>query len=1086
MFKIIDNIYKIKAVIYKLLCALFIIILGFYGMCAIIVSIIPSYKQEIISYIEKSTDYHINIPKITASWHGLKIYIQASDVVLKNKAINDLSLKPEESIEVSDVKILMHPMKTILFGKLVVDQVSIEDGKLIFNQEIAKDSSFTKNPEDTIRKYINDLRNQNKFFVQNFRLKNISINQYRLDKLKIHNSKYYLSLYTILLLPESSEKLEFAAKYNKANVENISRADHQFYFSTNSSQLYALMTKNLIETNRLKEINFHPNTLLKIWGSLKNTDIENLELSPDLHMHLDSPQIKIVLDFEKVLELKEIHGDFTYSNKSKFNFFDKFHLKLDDFRVNLAGSDFIVKADIVREEKKKDLQIVSNIDFGHVDIKKFLSQLPGYLLENDTGNWLKNHIEYGQIGDARILWRGNINSSFPYDSQYDKPEGVFLLRAELLNVNIDYSKVWPKVYDMNAVLLLRGRELNIASTDAKISHSNINNISVKIPGLGIDNIASAYTLQLQSKINTTSEDLVQIIQHTPLNTSIGSINNVTKFSGPMGLSLDLSIPLLDYKKITVAGNLEFLKNKLEIKDTPFVFNELTGKLFFTDHGVSGENIRSVFNNKEAKMNLSLDQNNKKGLSLNLTGWFDFDNLNKHLDLISDKYITGVTPFIFNLKQKGKDVTIRANSELEGIAIKLPKTWFNNAFNKKPQQKLVVKLIMQEDGVKHISNLTVHNSSKISSAILNQKTHKISSFSYFNSSKLSSVALDTDDIIGNINFIKNKNKDVEAIFADLNKLVLYQDDDPKREPLALQNKEFLNFPNIVLKVDNFNYNNVDLGKLLVNTKVEKKDKKFIISNSSLNGQNLNLSLNAEYIVDGESKIQGTYKIKNLPKIISVFDDVVFREKIKFDGRYNISWPKNLLDFDMSIAGGELTIDSGYGKIYDVELGIGRLFGFFNLGSIEKRLRLDFSDVFEPGFKFDDLRGKFTLKDGILTTTKAKLAAGSADVELYGGVNIIEKTYDMKADITPHVTSGLPVAAAVVGTPVAGAVVFLVDKILESPVDQISERAYSITGAWKDPKVKKLKNKRGSLIELSWLKDLPKGKEDSKVSTADNLQ
>ncbi len=1084
MFKIIDNIYKIKTVIYKLLCALFIIILGFYGMCAIIVSIIPSYKQEIISYIEKSTDYHINIPKITASWHGLKIYIQASDVVLKNKAINDLSLKPEESIEVSDVKILMHPMKTILFGKLVVDQVSIEDGKLIFNQEIAKDSSFTKNPEDIIRKYINDLRDQNKFFIQNFRLKNISFNQYRLDKLKIHNSKYYLSLYTSLLLPESLEKLEFAARYNKANVENISRADHQFYFATNSCQLYTFITKKLIDSNRLKAINFHPNTLLKIWGSLKNTDIENLELSPDLQIHVDSPQIKIVLDVDKVLELKEIHGDLTYSNKSKFNFFDKFHLKLDDVRVNLAGSNFIVKADVLREGKKENLQITSNIEFGYVDIKKFISHLPVYLLENDTGNWLKNHVESGQIGDARILWRGNLNASFPYDSQYDKPEGVFLLRAELLNVNVDYSKVWPKIYDMNAVLLLRGRELNIASTDAKISNSSINNISVKIPGLGIDNIASAYTLQLESEIKTTSEDLVHIIQHTPLNTSIGVVTNVTKFFGPMDLSLNLSIPLLDYKKMAIAGNLGFLKNKLEIKDTPFVFNDLTGKLFFTDHGVSGDNIRSSFNNKEAKINLNLDQNNKKGLSLNLTGWFDFDNLNKYFNLISDKYITGITPFIFNLKQKGKDLTIRANSELDGVAINLPKTWFNSAFNKKPQQKLVVKLIMQEDAFKHVSNLTVHHSN--GSTSLKQKSHKISSFSYFNSPKLSSIAIDTDDIIGNVNFIKNKNEDVEAIFADLNKLILYQDDNPKREPFTLQNKEFLNFPNIVLKIDNFNYNNVDLGKLLVNTKVEKKEKKFIVSNSSLNGQNLNLNLKAEYIVDGESKIQGTYKIKNLPKVVSVFDDVVFREKIKFDGHYNISWPKNLLDFDMSIAGGELTIDSGYGKIYDVELGIGRLFGFFNLGSLEKRLRLDFSDVFEPGFKFDDLRGKFTLKNGILTTTKAKLAAGSADVELYGGVNIIEKTYDMKADITPHVTSGLPVAAAVVGTPVAGAVVFLVDKILESPVDQISERAYSITGAWRDPKVKKLKNKRGSLIELSWLKDLPKEKEDSKMFTEERMQ
>jgi uncharacterized protein YhdP len=78
----------------------------------------------------------------------------------------------------------------------------------------------------------------------------------------------------------------------------------------------------------------------------------------------------------------------------------------------------------------------------------------------------------------------------------------------------------------------------------------------------------------------------------------------------------------------------------------------------------------------------------------------------------------------------------------------------------------------------------------------------------------------------------------------------------------------------------------------------------------------------------------------------------------------------------------------------------------------------------------------------------------------------------ADVTPHITTGLPIAAAVIGTPIAGAAVFLLDKILEYPVNQLSERAYSISGSWADPKVKSMGNKRGPLIELSWFNQAEK--------------
>ena len=66
------------------------------------------------------------------------------------------------------------------------------------------------------------------------------------------------------------------------------------------------------------------------------------------------------------------------------------------------------------------------------------------------------------------------------------------------------------------------------------------------------------------------------------------------------------------------------------------------------------------------------------------------------------------------------------------------------------------------------------------------------------------------------------------------------------------------------------------------------------------------------------------------------------------------------------------------------------------------------------------------------------------------------YDQLVTVTPKLTASLPVAGALVGGPVAGGVLFAVEKLFGRSIDQISQFQYTMTGSWDNPVIEKLKS------------------------------
>jgi uncharacterized protein YhdP len=184
----------------------------------------------------------------------------------------------------------------------------------------------------------------------------------------------------------------------------------------------------------------------------------------------------------------------------------------------------------------------------------------------------------------------------------------------------------------------------------------------------------------------------------------------------------------------------------------------------------------------------------------------------------------------------------------------------------------------------------------------------------------------------------------------------------------------------------------------------------------------------------------------------------KAEIKIDA----TWPAAPYAVTFENLHGELDLKVGAGRLVEVEPGAGRLFGLLSLNSLQRRLSLDFSDLFRKGYTFDRIEGQFTLDNANAYTDNLYIDGPSARVEINGRVGLAARDYDQLVTVVPNVSSTLPIAGAIAGGPAVGAALLLADKLLPRQMEMLtsfSRYRYSLTGSWENPQLTRLSAHKG---------------------------
>ncbi|WP_409970287.1 YhdP family protein [Piscinibacter sp.] len=174
---------------------------------------------------------------------------------------------------------------------------------------------------------------------------------------------------------------------------------------------------------------------------------------------------------------------------------------------------------------------------------------------------------------------------------------------------------------------------------------------------------------------------------------------------------------------------------------------------------------------------------------------------------------------------------------------------------------------------------------------------------------------------------------------------------------------------------------------------------------------------------------------------------------------VAWLGSPLALDYPSLSGQVNVAIESGQFLKAQPGAARLLGVLSLQSLPRRLALDFRDVFQEGFAFDNFSGDVTIAQGVAHTNNLRMRGVQAAVLMEGSADIAHETQDLRVVVVPEINAGTASLAYAVINPAVGLGTFLAQMFLRKPLTQAGTREFHVTGPWADPKIDRVERKLG---------------------------
>jgi len=214
------------------------------------------------------------------------------------------------------------------------------------------------------------------------------------------------------------------------------------------------------------------------------------------------------------------------------------------------------------------------------------------------------------------------------------------------------------------------------------------------------------------------------------------------------------------------------------------------------------------------------------------------------------------------------------------------------------------------------------------------------------------------------------------------------------------------------------------------------------------------------LDGRTAIRANASHQNLSDFLVKFDVDEPVSGGAFTADVRLFCKCNPWEATLPKISGFMTADIEEGVFTNQDPNFFKLLSFINLESIANRLRMSRSELRERGFVYDRINAKFLVKNGRAKVDYFQVESEESDIELTGYVDLIERDYNLAANVQPSIADTIPLATYLAGGGLAGFGVWAADKmlfggeIIGSFFDNVVEVTFVITGPWSEPVIEKL--------------------------------
>ncbi|GFO72276.1 hypothetical protein BJAS_P2375 [Bathymodiolus japonicus methanotrophic gill symbiont] len=675
-----------------------------------------------------------------------------------------------------------------------------------------------------------------------------------------------------------------------------------------------------------------------------------------------------------------------------------------------------------------------DLTFAHADQPAFMSMqnsfdignaadapelIPAGVLDEQIVAWVDQAFIKGHVKQGGILLHGAL-PSYPFPQR----KGVFEVLFDAKDVELHYAPDWHDIQGVLAEVRFFSNSMDINIQQGHANDSSIQNINV-----AIDSFSSSQYIDITGKVKSSLAHAVRYLLQSPFKGLVTAIDEVVGIQGATDINIDLKVPLYD-QALHVNISAKTKDANAVIVPLDLEISNISGDFLFTENGVYSQNITAISMGSPLTAVLNTDE---QAISTKVTGKMSIAQLAKQFPNPLWAHAQGTSTYRIALDfpiDSEQICTIKLNSDLVGTAILFA------PFSKPQIQKhpLSIKLGIAPSGIDAF-NLTYENRLALQDRV-EIKLKKITP----HWQGLIHTPIASGSVFIPIEF--NHKTELSLALKELDLSALQKIKlETNGEPLIVQN-----LPSIKLKSQELYWNNINLGKLELQT--QPTDLGLETKHFEIKSLNSSLSLSGYWHQDNQqqsSSISGVFLSEDFGMFLKqnqLSNNIL---NTTADLQFVLNWPSAPYDISMSALSGSIDSHLSDGRILGVDPGLGRVLGALDIWKIGKRLRFDFSDITDSGLSFSEATGHFSINDGLVTTKYLMINAMPAKMYISGNTNLTTEQIDLQATVLPK----FPIAGTIIGN-VANAVskTFVGN---EHAGGLIVSLLYEIKGSWENFKI-----------------------------------
>ncbi|TGN40016.1 YhdP family phospholipid transporter [Marinobacter confluentis] len=701
--------------------------------------------------------------------------------------------------------------------------------------------------------------------------------------------------------------------------------------------------------------------------------------------------------------------------------------------------------------------------------------VPAKIVDQGLYDWLTTAIREVDIRQGSYFGHGQIGSG--------SPPGSFVssMVYDFENGTVAYDERWPEVTGASGRVFVHQGQTRIDLATGRTGGIDLQPGQVRVePGIGDDSTM----VYIDAAAPVTGDALAWWMEGSPLGELAGAASDSLVVEGDFFLDLGLALaldseqaPEVNARVRTEAGSVRFPGADLE-------WTNVSGEVSYsTENGFSSAPVSARFLGNPVSVWFRKSQFGN-GLTLRQQGQVDVAALQNRLDLPegSSPGVSGRLAYEAVLElPPDSDPVIRLMSDLVGVTIDWPAPLGKPAATQAPlditlepglseglgvnvdwQERMNLDLVLQAGrvdlavndlrlGERRFQDMRLDAVSGAENWLINISSDWLRGMITWPVAASGSGSLDRDRVV---------NVDLEKLALARNEEQLAEDEAPLQaeDPVkAFQDMDFASWPEVNVRIADLQINNENAGRWSFRLRPEASE----VTVENIEGQLKSLMLAGvlRWRIENNQErtgFQGTLNGESLADIGALFSSEIPFRSDRTAINLDLDWPGRPDQFSVDRLSGSASMRFDDGVILEGNstAQLFRVFNLLNSDTLWRRLKLDFSDLYEAGVAFDAISGKATLDNGLLTLDpELQIVGPSGAFKFSGTTSMAQETLDMNMVVVLPLTQNLPLAAVLLGAgaPIGGAL-FVLDKVLGDPLSKLTSATYSVEGSWDEPDVR----------------------------------